>query len=210
VDLILIYHRTWLLQFLNMMPFTIPQSSSMQGFPSPISPDIESTSTRSQTSGNGDYDNPHTIPPPVPNETLQEYPAGLPMQSSQQIAPASPRIPIPSLSEDYQQEKQFLHDQEQLADYRDYVFFHRVVHGIRQAQRKSQDAASLLLYCQNEQCLSHVIMMRQLDNPQAPPRVDHLDVVGRLSPSLNGNQEFTAPRSLVSQAGPSHWDVSSC
>jgi hypothetical protein len=43
-----------------------------------------------------------------------------------------------------------------------------------------------------------------------PPRVDHLDVVGRLTPSMNGNQEFTAPRSLVSQAGPSHWDVCSC
>jgi hypothetical protein len=35
-------------------------------------------------------------------------------------------------------------------------------------------------------------------------RVDHLDVVGRLTPSMNGNQEFTAPRSLVSQAGKSH------
>jgi hypothetical protein len=43
-----------------------------------------------------------------------------------------------------------------------------------------------------------------------PPRVDHLDVVGRLTPSMNGNQEFTAPRSLVSQAGPSHWDECSC
>jgi hypothetical protein len=36
------------------------------------------------------------------------------------------------------------------------------------------------------------------------------DVVGRLTPSINGNQEFTAPRSLVSQAGPSHWDVCTC
>jgi hypothetical protein len=43
-----------------------------------------------------------------------------------------------------------------------------------------------------------------------PPRVDHLDVVGRLTPSMNGNQEFTAPRSLMSQAGPSRWDVCSC
>jgi hypothetical protein len=45
---------------------------------------------------------------------------------------------------------------------------------------------------------------------ETPPQVDHLDVVGRLTPSMNGNQEFTAPRSLVSQAGPSHWDVCSC
>jgi hypothetical protein len=29
-----------------------------------------------------------------------------------------------------------------------------------------------------------------------PPRVDHLDVVGRLTPSTNGNQELTAPRLL--------------
>jgi hypothetical protein len=43
-----------------------------------------------------------------------------------------------------------------------------------------------------------------------PPRMDHLDVVGRLTPSMNGNQEFTTPRSLMSQAGPSHWDVCSC
>jgi hypothetical protein len=43
-----------------------------------------------------------------------------------------------------------------------------------------------------------------------PPRVGHLDVVGRLNPSMNGNQESSAPRSLVSQAGPSHWDVCSC
>jgi hypothetical protein len=43
-----------------------------------------------------------------------------------------------------------------------------------------------------------------------PPHVDHLDVVGRLTPSMNGNQEFKAPRSLVSQAWPSHWDVCSC
>jgi hypothetical protein len=41
-------------------------------------------------------------------------------------------------------------------------------------------------------------------------QLDHLDVVGRLTPSMNGNQEFTAPRSFVSQAGPSHWDVCSC
>jgi hypothetical protein len=34
-----------------------------------------------------------------------------------------------------------------------------------------------------------------------PPRVDHLDVVGRLTPSMNGHQEFTAPRSLVSEPG---------
>jgi hypothetical protein len=27
--------------------------------------------------------------------------------------------------------------------------------------------------------------------------VDHLDVVGRLTPSMNGNQEFTTPRSLM-------------
>jgi hypothetical protein len=33
---------------------------------------------------------------------------------------------------------------------------------------------------------------------RAPPRVDHLDVVGRLTPSMNGNQEFTTPRSLMS------------
>jgi hypothetical protein len=26
------------------------------------------------------------------------------------------------------------------------------------------------------------------------PRVDHLDVVGRLTPSMNGNQEYTAPQ----------------
>jgi hypothetical protein len=43
-----------------------------------------------------------------------------------------------------------------------------------------------------------------------PPRVDHFDVVGRLTPSMNRNQESTAPRSLVSQAGPLHWDVCSC
>jgi hypothetical protein len=42
-----------------------------------------------------------------------------------------------------------------------------------------------------------------------PPRVDHLDVVGRLTPSMNGNQEFTTPCSLMSQAGPSHWGVCS-
>jgi hypothetical protein len=45
---------------------------------------------------------------------------------------------------------------------------------------------------------------------EAPPLVDHLDVVGKLTPSINGNQEFTTPRSLVSQARPSHWDVCSC
>jgi hypothetical protein len=44
----------------------------------------------------------------------------------------------------------------------------------------------------------------------SPPRVDHLDVVERLIPSMNGNQEFTAPRSLERQAGPLHWDVCSC
>jgi hypothetical protein len=27
-----------------------------------------------------------------------------------------------------------------------------------------------------------------------PPRVDHLSVVWRLTPSMNGNQEFTKPR----------------
>jgi hypothetical protein len=43
-----------------------------------------------------------------------------------------------------------------------------------------------------------------------PPRVDLLLVVGRLTPSMNGNQEFKTPRSLMSQAGPSHWDVCSC
>jgi hypothetical protein len=48
---------------------------------------------------------------------------------------------------------------------------------------------------------------RKLLYDLAPPRVDHLDVVGRLTPSMNGNQEFTTPRSLMSQAGPSHWDV---
>jgi hypothetical protein len=36
------------------------------------------------------------------------------------------------------------------------------------------------------------------------------DVEGRLTPSMNGNQEFPARRSLVSQAGLSHWDVCSC
>jgi hypothetical protein len=74
VDLILIYHRTWLLQFLNMMPFTIPQAPKLQIFPSPISPDIATTSTRSEISGNGDFDNPHTIPPPVPIETCKNIP----------------------------------------------------------------------------------------------------------------------------------------
>jgi hypothetical protein len=44
----------------------------------------------------------------------------------------------------------------------------------------------------------------------APPRGNHLDMVGKLTPSMNGNQDFTWPRSLVSQAGPSHWDVCSC
>jgi hypothetical protein len=39
--------------------------------------------------------------------------------------------------------------------------------------------------------------------------VYHLDVVGRLTPPMNGNSEFTAPRSLVSQAGRSHWDLCS-
>jgi hypothetical protein len=29
--------------------------------------------------------------------------------------------------------------------------------------------------------------------PIKPPRANHLDVVGRLTPSMNGNQEFTAP-----------------
>jgi hypothetical protein len=43
-----------------------------------------------------------------------------------------------------------------------------------------------------------------------PPQADHLDVVGRLTPSMNGHQGLTAPRSLVSQAGPSYWDVCSC
>jgi hypothetical protein len=33
---------------------------------------------------------------------------------------------------------------------------------------------------------------------------------GGLIHQCHGNQEFTAPRSLVSQAGPSHWDVCSC
>jgi hypothetical protein len=34
--------------------------------------------------------------------------------------------------------------------------------------------------------------------------------LGILTPSMNGNREFKAPRSLKSQAGPSHWDVCSC
>jgi hypothetical protein len=52
--------------------------------------------------------------------------------------------------------------------------------------------------------------MAFVETVENPPRVDHLDLVVRLTPSMNGNQEFTAPRSLVSQAGPSHWDVCSC
>jgi hypothetical protein len=56
--------------------------------------------------------------------------------------------------------------------------------------------------------LPHCALVRDQErlNTKLPPRVNHLDVVGRLTPSMNGNQEFTAPRSLVSQAGPSHWD----
>jgi hypothetical protein len=50
---------------------------------------------------------------------------------------------------------------------------------------------------------NHPLLMK------TPPQVDHLDVVGRHTPSLNGNQEFTTPRSLMSQAGPSRWDVCS-
>jgi hypothetical protein len=45
---------------------------------------------------------------------------------------------------------------------------------------------------------------------QRPPQVYHLDVVGRFTPSMNGNQEFTASRSLVRQTGPSRWYVSFC
>jgi hypothetical protein len=33
------------------------------------------------------------------------------------------------------------------------------------------------------------------------------ELLGRLTPSMKGNQAFTAPCSLVSQAAPSHWDV---
>jgi hypothetical protein len=43
-----------------------------------------------------------------------------------------------------------------------------------------------------------------------PPQVDQLDVVGRLTPSMNGNQEFTTLRSLMSQLESSHWDMCSC
>jgi hypothetical protein len=34
-----------------------------------------------------------------------------------------------------------------------------------------------------------------------PPRVDHLDVMGRLTPSMNGNQEFTAPAHSLARQG---------
>lgn len=62
-----------------------------------------------------------------------------------------------------------------LADHRDFLMYSRVVHGIRQTQRRnsnhgrsssSKAASSLLLYHENEQCLSHVIRMRQLDDPE--------------------------------------------
>jgi hypothetical protein len=52
-------------------------------------------------------------------------------------------------------------------------------------------------------------LLDELQHVQPPPRVDHLDVMGRLTPSMNGNQEFTTPRPLMSQAGPSHWDLCS-
>ena len=68
------------------------------------------------------------------------------------------------MQHDEHQDPEQLQMEEQLADHRDYVFFKRVVHGIRQTQRKSP-AAGLLFY-ENEQCLSHVVKMRQLQDPE--------------------------------------------
>ncbi|KAG7367783.1 hypothetical protein IV203_030526 [Nitzschia inconspicua] len=90
-------------------------------------------------------------------------------------APASPHIPIPSSggrtstaswwlsSADHQRELEQQQFDEQMADHRDYVFYRRVVQGIRQTQQRRNP--NEFLYQQNEQCLSHVMKMRRLEDP---------------------------------------------
>jgi hypothetical protein len=51
---------------------------------------------------------------------------------------------------------------------------------------------SFLRLCQHLQLVPLLVVP-----PGGPPRVDHLDVVERLTSSMNGNQEFTAPRAVV-------------
>jgi hypothetical protein len=179
-----------------MMHIAISNSSTMHRFPPPLlSTDVvATTSSRSKTCRHWDMYDPQTTSPNLQNKSLKRVAAILPVRSSQSSAPASSGIPIPSSSDTYQhdyhvqqqqqqqqqdyqnwrhspsehhRQQQLLHDQQQLAEYRDDMFFHRVVNGIRQTQRKSQVAASSLLYYQNERCLSHVIQIRQLEDPQA-------------------------------------------
>jgi hypothetical protein len=57
-------------------------------------------------------------------------------------------------------EEQEIHYEEQMAEHRDYVFYSRVVNGIRQTQRRSKNYGLCL---ENEQCLSHVIETRAGD-----------------------------------------------
>jgi hypothetical protein len=146
-----------------MMPFTIPNTSATQVFPS----------TGSKRTRHWDIDDPQPSSPSLHNKTLKRVATDLPVRSSRRVAPAaSPHIPIPSSSDStfhhhQQQQQDLIHEQQQLADYRDYVFFHRVVHGIRQTQRKSRDASRWFLYHQNEECLSHVIKIRQLEDPHS-------------------------------------------
>jgi hypothetical protein len=58
--------------------------------------------------------------------------------------------------------------------------------------------------------IEEMMAMENDEDVGGPPQVDHLNVVGRLTPSMNGNQELTTSRSLMSQARPSQWDVCSC
>jgi hypothetical protein len=41
-----------------------------------------------------------------------------------------------------------------------------------------------------------LLPFQRLQDLPLPPRVHHLDVVERLTPSMNGNQEFAAPSSF--------------
>jgi hypothetical protein len=54
-----------------------------------------------------------------------------------------------------------------------------------------------------------VFVVPNLIEKSSPPQVDHLDVSRGLTPSMNGNQEFTSPRTRELDRAVA-WDLCSC
>jgi hypothetical protein len=88
----------------------------------------------------------------------------------------SQRIPVRSSTGPPTAEEQQLLYEERLAEQRDYVFYARVVNGIRATQRRVSRSRGMRGLChENEQCLTHVIETRGTNTEDYDDDYSHPD-----------------------------------